>query len=176
MITHAIGVSMAAGWLKKKYPIVITELNHGGSEQADALAFNSGESCMVEVKISRSDFLADAKKWFRLYSDKGVGTYRYYLCPEGLIQTTDLPLNYGLLWVVGQRIRVMRKAEALFKESRTEISILVSLIRRIGQSCPKGVNIKCYTHGDAGGNPSKETATVSIEGEVCPINLNKIPG
>lgn len=167
MMTHSIGVSMAADWLKKKYPVVITELVHSYTEQADALAFNSGESCLVEVKISRADFLADEKKWFRVYSDRGIGNYRYYLCPENLIQVDDLPLNWGLLWAAGSKIKTIKQAVALAKDPKPEISILISTIRRIGHSPLKGVNIKCYVHGDAEGNPCKERATLSIDPNEC---------
>ncbi|WP_152495198.1 adenylosuccinate synthase [Dickeya sp. NCPPB 3274] len=48
--------------------------------------------------MSRSDFLADRKKPHR-QEGCGVGTYRYFMCPEGLITIDDLPDRWGLLWV-----------------------------------------------------------------------------
>ena len=51
----------------------------------------------MEVKVSRSDFLADRKKPHR--QQGGVGSFRYYMCPEGLIDIKDLPHGWGLLWV-----------------------------------------------------------------------------
>lgn len=69
-------------------------------EIADAIGFqSSGVSFLVECKISRSDFLGDRKKYFRQYPELGMGTYRYYLCPKGMIQVKDLPKGWGLIWV-----------------------------------------------------------------------------
>lgn len=67
-------------------------------ERVDAILFNSRASFVIETKISRSDFKADAKKIFRV-DGKGVGTYRYYACPEGLIKPDELPAKWGLIWV-----------------------------------------------------------------------------
>ena len=72
-----------------------------GRERCDAWGWSWGYppcSVLVEVKVSRSDFLADRKKPHR-QEGKGVGTYRYFMCPEGLINIDDLPDRWGLLWV-----------------------------------------------------------------------------
>ncbi|EEO7295542.1 hypothetical protein G6599_004807, partial [Salmonella enterica] len=50
-----------------------------------------------EVKVSRSDFLRDKHKPHRQRG--GLGDYRYYMCPEGIINISDLPDRWGLLWV-----------------------------------------------------------------------------
>ena len=34
-------------------------------ERPDALGFRNGVSCLIEVKVTRADFLADKKKRFR---------------------------------------------------------------------------------------------------------------
>lgn len=68
-------------------------IRHG---QGDS--FDTG-TVIIEVKVSRSDFLADKKKPFRLNPDKGMGKWRYYMCPEGLIQPAELPPRWGLLYV-----------------------------------------------------------------------------
>jgi len=54
---------MGAAWLRKNgFSVVETELTcFGCREQPDVLGFRSSCSAMVEVKISRSDFLADKK-------------------------------------------------------------------------------------------------------------------
>lgn len=74
-------------------------------ERVDAILFNSSESFLIETKISRQDFLADAKKPFRLDPSKGVGRYRYYACPEGLIKPEELPDRWGLIYVPEGRAR-----------------------------------------------------------------------
>lgn len=52
---------------------------------------------LVEVKVSRSDFLRDKHKPHR--HTGGLGDFRYYMCPEGMIKIEDLPDRWGLLWV-----------------------------------------------------------------------------
>jgi hypothetical protein len=56
-------------------------------------------SVVVEVKTSRSDFLADFKKPHRSGDTVGIGMYRYYMCPEGVIRPDELPERWGLLYV-----------------------------------------------------------------------------
>ncbi|HHR4398547.1 TPA: adenylosuccinate synthase [Salmonella enterica] len=72
----------------------------GDTERADAWGYRwgwNGCSVLVEVKVSRSDFLRDKHKPHR--KSGGMGDYRYYMCPEGIINISDLPDRWGLLWV-----------------------------------------------------------------------------
>jgi len=68
-------------------------------EIPDAIGFRSGISILVECKASRSDFLSDKKKIFRRNPSKGMGTFRFFMCPAGLIHPDDLPERWGLVWV-----------------------------------------------------------------------------
>lgn len=75
-----------------------------GGESPDAIGWRFGNSydCgsyVVEAKTSRADFHADKSKSFRADPDKGMGEWRYYICPEGIIQPKDLPHKWGLIWV-----------------------------------------------------------------------------
>lgn len=80
-------------------PIGAKEFSGGWCpERCDAILFDSNSSYMIETKISRSDFLADAKKPHR-NSGCGIGHYRYYACPEGLISPDELPPKWGLIYV-----------------------------------------------------------------------------
>lgn len=54
---------------------------------------------LLEAKISRADFLADRSKPHRLNPELGMGKYRYYICPTGLIKTEELPEKWGLIYV-----------------------------------------------------------------------------
>ena len=54
---------------------------------------------MIEVKVSRADFLRDKKKLFRWDEDKGVGNFRYYCCPRQLIGPLEVPDGWGLIYV-----------------------------------------------------------------------------
>jgi len=69
---HAQLVALAARWLKRDHPLVITEMT--AWESPDALGWKSSESTtLVECKASRADFLADAKKFFREHPEYGMG-------------------------------------------------------------------------------------------------------
>lgn len=100
-------VKKADTWLKRKGCIVRLDdrikANTLSGEAPDNVGWRDGLSVMIECKTSRSDFLADQKKRFRV-ADKGIGDWRFYLCPEGVIQPDDLPEGWGLLWVVGSKI------------------------------------------------------------------------
>lgn len=101
-MTHTDLVNIAEKWLlgTRKCSFAFTELAcMHTSEIPDAIGFRDGSSIMVECKTSRADFLSDAKKMFRRRPDTGTGTYRFYLCPEGIIQPSDLPPRWGLIWV-----------------------------------------------------------------------------
>ncbi len=106
-MTHADLVVIAERWLikSKGCGFVFRELHHVGSpEIPDAIGFKPGSgyehgSILVECKASRADFLADAKKAFRKRSESGVGAYRFYLSPAGVIKPEDLPARWGLIWV-----------------------------------------------------------------------------
>ena len=62
-------------------------------------AHNGCGSTLVEVKVSRSDFLSDAKKQHRASHENGMGVYRYYMAPVGLIAVEELPHRWGLIEV-----------------------------------------------------------------------------
>lgn len=109
-LTHKFLQEIAVSWLKRQQSargpgcqIALQEVGglYGG-ERADAWGYRwgwGGGSIVVEVKVSRSDFLADAKKPHRSGEVLGMGTWRYYMCPEGIITLNDLPHGWGLLWV-----------------------------------------------------------------------------
>ena len=44
-------------------------------------------------------FLADRSKPHRLNPEMGMGKYRYYICPTGLIKPEELPEKWGLIYV-----------------------------------------------------------------------------
>lgn len=74
-------------------------------EQPDCLGFRSGLSCLIECKTSRSDFLVDKRKKFRVDPLLGMGDWRFFLTPTGLIQVEELPSGWGLLETDGKRIK-----------------------------------------------------------------------
>lgn len=147
--SHSQLVERAASWLRNtaNCGFVATEIvaNTTYGEQPDAIGFRAGGvSILIECKVSRGDFLADAKKQFREKPQYGIGMYRFYMCPEGIIAPTDLPEKWGLL-VVGKRKLVTRvcggsqgniwdgRAEDCFTERNTkaEWEIMYSALRRL---------------------------------------------
>lgn len=111
-------------------------------EHPDALGFRNGASCLIEVKCSRSDFLADRKKVFRAEPEKGMGDWRFYLCEPGVITVDDLPAGWGLLYVINGRVRkihgwpgnhqwVVTVAKPFRANKQAECDYLFSALRRL---------------------------------------------
>lgn len=73
-------------------------------EQPDCLGFRSGLSCLIECKTSRSDFLVDKRKKFRINPQMGLGDWRFFLTPKGLVTVDELPTGWGLLETDGKRV------------------------------------------------------------------------
>ncbi len=117
--THAELCSLAHAWLKRSASaggpacqIAFREVKvQTRGEAADAIGFrlvsDECHSVLIECKTSRADFLADRKKPHR-HAATGMGTYRYYLAPAGLIKTDELPRRWGLIEVDERnRLRVV---------------------------------------------------------------------
>ena len=87
---------------------------------------------VVEAKASLSDFYSDRQKPFRQDPGDGMGSERYYLCPEGLIDPKRHDLHgWGLLYAVNhgrayRRPRMVRKSIDFWpKASSRELMMLV---------------------------------------------------
>lgn len=108
---HGSLVAMGARWLKRNgFPVVATELKCIGSrEQPDVIGFRSSCSAVIEVKVSRSDFFSDKKKPERV--EGGLGIYRFYLCPVGLVQPDELPEGWGLLEANSRTVKAVLAPE-----------------------------------------------------------------
>jgi len=111
-LTHRSLCDVAVKWLKRPNStggpgchVAVSEVASGWSgEIPDAIGFratgdHSDGSSVVEVKASRSDFLADKKKKHRNGEVIGLGNWRYYMCPVDLIKPDELPENFGLLYI-----------------------------------------------------------------------------
>lgn len=108
--THAQLVEIARGWLlgAGACHFVLTEFTTFLTwEIPDALGYLSGGlTVLVECKVSRADFFADAKKPFRQNPTLGLGAYRYYLVPAGLVRPEEVPPRWGLIYAYeGERAR-----------------------------------------------------------------------
>ena len=54
-------------------------------------------SWVIEVKATRSDFLADAKKPHRQPGAEALGNYRMYYAAPGIISPDEVPAGWGLV-------------------------------------------------------------------------------
>jgi hypothetical protein len=82
--------------------VAVSEVAGGWTgEIPDAIGFSLSHwesgATVIEVKVSRSDFLADRKKPHRQAG--GMGRWRYYMAPVGLIALGELPAGWGLIEV-----------------------------------------------------------------------------
>ncbi|OHE80695.1 MAG: hypothetical protein A2X76_01280 [Lysobacterales bacterium GWF1_69_6] len=120
--THASLCAIAARWLRRSHSagghgcqVAFTELQSDG-ENADAIGFRAVGSCdgsvVVECKTTRGDFLADARSPQRTEPSAGLGRWRYYLAPEGLIDVAELPPGWGLLEVSDRGSLLVRAGAA----------------------------------------------------------------
>lgn len=143
-MTHDDLVVRAEKWLKNLNCKVVFRDDFraatGNGEQPDCLGFKSGVSLLIECKASRADFLADKKKRFRINPECGMGDWRFFMCPTGLIKPEELPKGWGLLWVEGGRVKkvagIPTNAELYSKrpfegDKRSEQDMLVSALRRM---------------------------------------------
>jgi hypothetical protein len=165
-MTHADLVEAGRKWLAARSPVVITEIT-SGSEEPDVLGFHSTIKhsdyqfgvILLECKASRSDFLSDAKKIFRVYPEEGLGDYRYYLTPQGLISVDELPEGWGLLECSGKRIRIVKQGSRFDeKNNRAETNILLSVLRRV-EIGGRHTSIRVYQY------ETKNRATLTINEE-----------
>jgi len=160
--THDELTALAVKWLKRQPSaggpgchMAVSELATGhNGEIPDAIGFKASQcpetgSTLVEVKVSRADFLKDKDKPHRNGQTLGVGKWRYYLCPEGLIKPEELPPKWGLIYANNRGLKVIVGAASLkawgarrdaMDDSAFEVDVereqylLVRLFSRIGDT------------------------------------------
>jgi hypothetical protein len=136
LMTHDKLVSCAVAWLRRYgCGIVLSEQSCASGETPDAIGWKRAcHSVIVECKISRADFLADREKPFRRKPERGMGCERYYLTPAGLLQSNELPADWGLLELRRREVeqvvtssKKMRRAAGF----RCEMNLLLASLRRV---------------------------------------------
>ena len=85
-MTHKEIIKRAAKWLKKhtqnaiipNCSLIAEDLTTASKtgEIPDVIGWCSWTSVLIEVKVSRSDFLRDSKKPFRKFADMGMGEHK----------------------------------------------------------------------------------------------------
>ncbi len=131
MFTHDELIKRQLNQLRYKNPWAITLVEQGNatnSEIADIIVIEPNKaSTLYEMKASRGDFLSDKKKVFREHPEQGMGNFRYYVCPKGLIDVSEIPEHWGLLWVYPSQIRTIRKATWQECDVEAEQRIVISM-------------------------------------------------
>lgn len=159
-MNHDDLVNVAVKWLSKPWrnagdgghgscSVIISEMTSSSRETPDAIGFHGGFSTLIECKASRADFRNDAKKYFRIKSEAGMGFYRYMMVPAGLISLGDLPSGWGLIEVSPEgRTRVKAQSSAFEENHRNEKHILLSLICRLKVEHSDHVKVRVYSMDD----------------------------
>ena len=129
---HSTLVAIGVRWLGRQCSVVLYELAAASHENPDVIGWAPGAgSVLIECKSSRSDFMQDAKKGVRKNPRTGMGQRRYYLCPPDVIQVTDLPAKWGLLWATKGNVIVKREARGYPERNLlAEVRFLSSMLRR----------------------------------------------
>ena len=137
-MTHPDLVERAVQWLRRRYGchIVLSEQACASGEVPDVIGWKrANRSVVVECKVSRADFLADAKKPWRADA-QALGCERYYLAPAGLIRAAELPPGWGLLEARGREIETTvrcnpRKSLRSEQGLLNELNLLLASLRRV---------------------------------------------
>lgn len=143
-LTHYNICKKGATWIKKNHLFTkvkyhsyskcsVCDLARYG-ESPDVFAFGGYvPTQLIEVKISRQDFLADKKKPYRKEPEFGLGQYRSYLCPTDLIKPVELPKYWGLLYIneSGEITKIVPANEQVSYHI-AEIDLVRNLMRREG--------------------------------------------
>lgn len=113
-------------------PFVLIEFCPCGGENPDVFGLDADRSLLIEVKVSREDFLRDKLKPHR-QPGKGIGYTRYYLCPANLIKEEELPDGWGLFYADEMNNISCVKESKPFKERNFnhELTLMQSVIRRL---------------------------------------------
>ena len=128
----------AVAWLRRCYKcgIILSEQYCASGEVPDVIAWKGlCKSVLVECKVTRADFLADAAKPFRLKPEDGMGSQRFYLAPAEIIRAEELPRHWGLLELRGRDVHLVAKPGRA--DLRTEVglmkemNLLLASLRRV---------------------------------------------
>lgn len=154
LISHAALVARSIRFLKdvRRCRIVLTEMNCNWIEVPDAIGFSEKSgSVLIECKCTRSDFRTDRQKKARR-EGVGMGKYRFYLVPHGLVrahefetliagesvepQTTSFKWGsngWGLLWwdPATDRISQQRISQRFSQNDEAENRLLVAALHRV---------------------------------------------
>jgi len=135
---HAQLIERAVEWLRRCYKcgIILSEQYCATGEVPDVIAWKGFcKSVLVECKVSRADFLADATKPFRQKPEEGMGSQRFYMAPAGMIEAKELPKHWGLLELRGRDVHMAVKPARVDLRTEAglmkEMNLLLASLRRV---------------------------------------------
>jgi hypothetical protein len=137
---HAELCRRAERWLRSiGCGVTAIELVSFAGEQPDVIGWRQGRSVVCEAKVSRADFAADLAKPWRLDPAQGMGDWRFYVAPSGLLQASEIPAGWGLLEWDGKQLQRTHNVPPgntwseppLQGDKRKEALVLCSLVRRL---------------------------------------------
>lgn len=157
-MTHFDLCKSTAEWAMKKFNgrVCLYEYqSYATGEFPDVLLFDNFTT-LFEIKMSRADFLNDAKKDSRIkyknrwrwerhgdrhkfrtlapelyYVEKPhLGLYRYYVCPKGVIQPEEVPSGWGLYWVNDGKYYKKVYSGRFKRDIHSELNILAHAFRK----------------------------------------------
>ena len=153
-VSHRELCVIGGKWLRRGHRCVVVGVEPRSwktSEHPDAIGWRAdGWSVMIEVKVSRADFLADRHKAHRGEgAEYAMGQERWYLTPKGLVQPSEVPEGWGLAEWTGQQVKVVvptaswKVRRALqpavdTRRMRWEVGLLLSLVQRT--RCAEGLD------------------------------------
>lgn len=136
VITHRELCEKAAKWLvtvrnwNYRCQYAVVEMKCSGREITDVFGLRDSKPVLLEIKVSRQDFLADAKKPHRTNSD-GMGATRYYVCPKEIITKDMISNGWGLIYYSDSGFEVIKESEYFHKRDHAcELLFMMSIIRR----------------------------------------------
>jgi len=100
----------------------------GDMKILDALAIRKSwtNTCFTgyEVKVSRGDFLRDAK----FYTYEELCNCLYVVCPKGMIDRTELPESVGLMYYDPEKKTITTKKKAIYRKIEYSPDLLLYII------------------------------------------------
>jgi hypothetical protein len=135
---HARLVEHAVRWLRTHYRcgVILSEQYCATGEVPDVIGWKGFcRSVLIECKVSRADFLADAGKPFRRNPEEGMGCERFYLAAAGVIRRQQLPRHWGLLELRNREVQLAVKPSRLDQRGPAalmkEMNLLLASLRRV---------------------------------------------
>lgn len=135
-MTKEIQIAVAKMQVLKYHPIVCENISPLFRWEMDVMSISkSGMMYEFEVKISRSDFKADAKKGKQSFYDesglvpKWTPNFFSYVCPDGLIKASEIALGCGLFYFRDNEVFEIIKPKKLHSEIHDKKEISLKALR-----------------------------------------------